>query len=164
VSLPRYATLCRSESGEESDDTPQFLPPPADVPSFFPDPEFKHRNPLHDANEVRDYGKKEFGFVGSRKTKVMFTCKRCDTRTMKMVNRVSIEQGVVIIQCDGCKVRHLLVDNLGWYTSDKLPRSIDEMAALSGESVNRVPEDVFALEEMFYFDSAAGSDQIPPSV
>jgi protein import protein ZIM17 len=31
------------------------------------------------------------------------------------MSKKSYEQGVVLITCDGCKKRHLIADNLGWF-------------------------------------------------
>ena len=64
---------------------------------------------------------------------IAFTCSVCGLRQVrpndrlfrltkdgglpqsKSMSKRSYEQGVVLITCDGCKNRHLIADNLGWF-------------------------------------------------
>lgn len=46
---------------------------------------------------------------------ISFTCNQCQTRSRKTFSRLAYQQGVVLVTCDGCKVRHLIADNLGWF-------------------------------------------------
>jgi protein import protein ZIM17 len=65
---------------------------------------------------------------------LVFTCGRCNTRSMKKFTRLSYEKGVVIIQCPGCKSLHLVADNLGWFGDEK---NIEEIVKAKGETVLR---------------------------
>jgi len=48
-----------------------------------------------------------------RRTKLIsFICKVCETRVTKQVNPLALQRGTVLIECDGCKERHVIADNL----------------------------------------------------
>ncbi|KAF6003682.1 hypothetical protein F1559_004464 [Cyanidiococcus yangmingshanensis] len=92
--------------------------------------------------------------VGSEKIAIAFTCARCETRVRKRFSRHAYLNGIVIISCPGCQVRHLIADNIGWFKD--IPRSagragyhIDDFA-----KVERVSMEVFELEESFYSTKA----------
>ena len=54
------------------------------------------------------------GPFSKRRTKQLsFTCKLCGTRMTKLINPHAWENGAIVILCDGCGVKHQLVDNLG---------------------------------------------------
>ncbi|KAJ3111812.1 hypothetical protein HDU96_005324 [Phlyctochytrium bullatum] len=68
-----------------------------------------------------------------------FTCKVCNTRSHKTMTKQAYERGVVIIQCDGCKNRHLIADHLGWFDTTQGPLgTIEEIMARKGEGVVRL--------------------------
>lgn len=47
---------------------------------------------------------------------IQFTCKVCDHRQTKTFTKHAYEKGIVIVECDGCKNRHLIADNLSWFS------------------------------------------------
>lgn len=49
---------------------------------------------------------------------MIFTCKKCKTRSYKKFTKHAYNKGVVIVQCPGCKNLHLIADNIGSPTSD----------------------------------------------
>lgn len=51
---------------------------------------------------------------------IMFTCKKCDTKQSKFFTKNAYHQGVVLIRCEGCSAFHLIADNLGWFSDDKI--------------------------------------------
>lgn len=92
-----------------------------------------------------------FGFVGAEKLGVSFTCTAgdCGTRISKMIRRSSYEKGTVLIQCPTCRIKHIISDNLGWYsdTASNL-NNIEKIAESKGERVIRVDSRVFGLESL----------------
>jgi len=50
---------------------------------------------------------------------IIYTCKRCDTRSSQQFARLSYEEGTVIVRCPGCKVLHLIADNKGIFTDER---------------------------------------------
>lgn len=107
----------------------------------------------------------------SKKFKIQYTCKVCDTRNSHSVSRIAYRNGVVIAMCKGCQSKHLLADNLGWsnYVGgfdfdggetdiEKYMENRDQEAKENGigeggdDLVMRVDQDVFDLETMLYKD------------
>ncbi|CAM0943104.1 unnamed protein product [Alopecurus aequalis] len=78
---------------------------------------------------------------------MIFTCKVCDTRSMKMASRESYENGVVVARCGGCNNLHLMADRLGWFGQ---PGSIEDFLAEKGEEVKKGATDTlsFTLEDL----------------
>ncbi|KAI0698382.1 DNL zinc finger-domain-containing protein [Cytidiella melzeri] len=71
-----------------------------------------------------------------------FTCtvSECDTRSTHEFTKRSYERGIVIVQCPGCKNRHLIADHLSWFkdsTEDGKLRTIEDLMKAKGEKVRR---------------------------
>jgi len=88
-----------------------------------------------DGDNRRQLGKLE------RKLKLMFTCKKCSTRTSKLISKLAYDKGVVIVRCDGCKNNHLIADNLGWFSKINSSINIEKLMALKGETVRKIMND-----------------------
>ncbi|KAH8605443.1 DNL zinc finger [Trypanosoma vivax] len=75
--------------------------------------------------------------IGTKKADMVaaFTCGRCDHRTVKKFSKHAYTKGIVIVQCPSCEVRHLLADNLGWFTDEA--RNIEDILREKGESFVR---------------------------
>lgn len=73
---------------------------------------------------------------------IIFTCKVCDTRSIKTVCRESYTKGVVVARCDGCNNLHLIADRLGWFGE---PSSVEEFLAARGEEVKKGSVDTINL-------------------
>lgn len=69
-----------------------------------------------------------------RKVELVYRCKLCNTRNSKLVTEAAYSRGVVILQCDGCAVNHLIIDNLGWFANTK-GKSFDEVLAENSDVV-----------------------------
>ncbi|XP_077221682.1 zim17-type zinc finger protein [Tasmannia lanceolata] len=65
---------------------------------------------------------------------MVFTCKVCETRSVKTTCRESYEKGVVVARCEGCNNLHLIADRLGWFGE---PGSIEDLLAARGEEVKK---------------------------
>ncbi|CAL5227385.1 g10338 [Coccomyxa viridis] len=73
--------------------------------------------------------------ASSKDMMAVFTCTKCDTRSAKPFSKRAYEHGVVIVQCPGCKGRHLLADRLGWFGEDG---SVEDILARHGQDVKKV--------------------------
>ncbi|KAH9992438.1 DNL zinc finger-domain-containing protein [Russula vinacea] len=71
-----------------------------------------------------------------------FTCTAgtCSTRSTHQFTKRAYEKGIVLIECPGCKTRHLIADNLGWFkdsTEDGKLRNVEDILRARGEAVHR---------------------------
>lgn len=73
-----------------------------------------------------------------------FTCKSCSTRSHHLMGKLAYKKGTVIIQCPGCKQRHLIADHLDWFDNDHRlgKRTIEEVLEERGETITRTLEGV----------------------
>ncbi|EDV92231.1 uncharacterized protein LOC6565925 [Drosophila grimshawi] len=67
-----------------------------------------------------------------RRMEIVYMCKLCNTRNTKTISEEAYYSGVVILQCDGCAVQHLIKDNLGLFAHGE---SIDEVLSKRQERV-----------------------------
>lgn len=76
---------------------------------------------------------------------IAFTCKKCETRSSHTFSKQAYTKGSVLIQCPGCKNRHLIADNLKIFRDDKV--NLEDLLKAHGESVATTPEDL-AFEDI----------------
>lgn len=76
---------------------------------------------------------------------IAFTCKKCDTRSSHTFSRQSYYKGSVLIQCPGCKNRHLIADNLKIFHDNNF--NLEDVLGAKGESVATGTEDL-AFEDI----------------
>lgn len=74
--------------------------------------------------------------------KLMFTCKKCNTRTSKLISKLAYNKGVVIVRCDGCNNNHLIADHLGWFSEINSRINIEKLMTLKGETVRKIMNDM----------------------
>lgn len=75
------------------------------------------------------------------KLSITFTCtvEGCGERSTHQFTRHSYEKGIVLVQCPGCKNRHLIADHLGWFkeSTEGNLRTIEDILKARGEAVKR---------------------------
>ena len=70
---------------------------------------------------------------------IAFTCTVCGLRQGKSMSKGAYEEGVVLITCDGCKSRHLIADNLGWFGDDN--SNVESILAEKGLDVRKLSDE-----------------------
>ncbi|KAL9713825.1 hypothetical protein Ac2012v2_003436 [Leucoagaricus gongylophorus] len=75
------------------------------------------------------------------KLSITFTCtvEGCGERSTHQFTRHSYEKGIVLVQCPGCKNRHLIADHLGWFkeSTEGNLHTIEDILKARGEAVKR---------------------------
>jgi protein import protein ZIM17 len=109
---------------------------------------------------------------------IVFTCTKCETRSIKGMTRHAYEKGIVIVRCGGCDVLHLIADNIGWFPEDDIHpqeskvHNIERMLSAKGEIVRRVtqdglvslsPEELAEIQKLATSSSAAAAGSSPSS-
>ncbi|KAI9340367.1 DNL zinc finger-domain-containing protein [Pilaira anomala] len=82
----------------------------------------------------------------NHKMLIGFTCKVCQDRSHHVMSKHSYTKGVVLIQCPGCKNRHLIADNLGWFRDGKT--NIEDLVKEKGEAIRHVVVDDQGVERL----------------
>lgn len=90
---------------------------------------------------------------GGRKLAIIFTCTQCETRSAKQFTEHSYKHGVVIATCPGCQNKHLIADNLGFFSEDKTEGwNIETAMSKLGENVRVATNDdvlELSLEDIY---------------
>ncbi|KAF8691758.1 hypothetical protein HU200_040151 [Digitaria exilis] len=121
------------EPSKDQEEDSKTEPAPASVP--VKDPSFKVR----DISNLKISPRHDLAMV--------FTCRVCETRSVKMASRDSYDNGVVVARCGGCNNLHLIADRLGWFGE---PGSIEDFLAAKGEEVKKGSTDTlnFSLDDL----------------
>lgn len=68
-----------------------------------------------------------------------FTCNVCSERSHHVMSKLAYTKGVVLIECPGCKNRHLIADNLGWFRDQKT--TVEDIIQERGEAIRKIVVD-----------------------
>eukprot|EP00754_Rhynchopus_humris_P045568 Rhum_TRINITY_DN5048_c0_g1::Rhum_TRINITY_DN5048_c0_g1_i1::g.16412::m.16412/K17808/ZIM17, DNLZ, Tim15; mitochondrial protein import protein ZIM17 len=69
---------------------------------------------------------------------LLFECRVCKTQAVKQFSKQSYTEGVVLIQCPGCKNKHVIADNLGWFYDMGEDNNIEKQMKSEGNELDRV--------------------------
>ncbi|KAF4593053.1 hypothetical protein EYR38_008763 [Pleurotus pulmonarius] len=71
-----------------------------------------------------------------------FTCTagECHERSTHTFTKRAYERGIVLVECPGCKNRHLIADHIGWFkesTEEGKLKTVEDLLRARGEKVRR---------------------------
>ena len=69
-----------------------------------------------------------------------FTCKKCDTRSSHVMSKQAYESGTIMVQCPGCKSRHLIADHLKIFSDNRI--KLEDILKAQGEGIKTGTEDL----------------------
>ncbi|KAG0374414.1 Threonine synthase-like 1 [Mortierella sp. AD032] len=90
-----------------------------------------------------------------------FTCTVCNHRSHKTMSKHAYQHGVVIMQCDHCKNRHLIADHLGWFKNGGV--TVEDLVKEKGEEVRKLTKS-YQLVKDGEMSSGPGSVSVAGSV
>lgn len=64
---------------------------------------------------------------------ISFTCKKCNTRSSHLMSKQAYTKGTVLIECPGCKNRHLIADHLKIFSDNRI--TIEDILKAKGEAL-----------------------------
>ncbi|KAI8880041.1 zf-DNL-domain-containing protein [Backusella circina FSU 941] len=82
----------------------------------------------------------------NHKMLIGFTCQVCQERSHHVMSKRAYTKGVVLIQCPGCKNRHLIADNLGWFQDSKT--TVEDLVKEKGEAIRKIVVDEDGVEKL----------------
>jgi protein import protein ZIM17 len=71
---------------------------------------------------------------------IAFTCKKCDTRSSHVMSKQAYEHGTILVQCPGCKSRHLIADHLKIFSDNRI--KLEDILKAQGEGIKTGTDDL----------------------
>ncbi|KAL8287555.1 hypothetical protein RQP46_003413 [Phenoliferia psychrophenolica] len=122
--------------------TPESSPSPSTAPELAETEEVSAPPKRHAIGQIK------------RRLQITFTCTApvetspdsdetvpCSHRSTHEFSKRSYDHGIVLIECPGCKNRHLIADNLSWFSSTPSP-GFPEGLPIGGKQPSRTVEDL----------------------
>lgn len=104
--------------------------------------DMKRTRPIVQSNSVDLSAASEMKISQRHNLAMVYTCKVCETRSVKTMSRESYEKGIVIVRCGGCNNLHLIADRLGWFGE---PSSVEDFLRARGEQIRKGVQDSYEL-------------------
>ncbi|KAH9292934.1 hypothetical protein KI387_041882, partial [Taxus chinensis] len=102
------------------------------------DTEMEMSNPVVKSKSVEFSAVSDTKVAKRHNLAMVYTCRVCETRSVKTMSRESYEKGIVIVRCGGCNNLHLIADRLGWFGE---PSSVEDFLRTKGEEIWRGSQD-----------------------
>ncbi|KAG0029970.1 Threonine synthase-like 1 [Podila clonocystis] len=113
-----------------------FVPPSQSedqTPSLDEHIQHQHQNPIPPNTEPK------------ARMLIGFTCTVCQHRSHKTMSKHAYNHGVVIMQCDHCKNRHLIADHLGWFKNGGV--TVEDLVKEKGETVQKLTREYQLIKD-----------------
>ncbi|KAH9935989.1 DNL zinc finger-domain-containing protein [Epithele typhae] len=113
----------------------------------------QHSHPAPTSTEADGAPQKHLTFQAPEpRLSISFTCtvEGCSHRSTHEFTKRSYTKGIVMVECPGCKNRHLIADNLGWFkesTQDGKLKTVEDLMRAKGEKVKRGAIDAAGVVE-----------------
>ncbi|KAF9096705.1 hypothetical protein BGX29_003610 [Mortierella sp. GBA35] len=117
-------TLNRQPTNPLHIDDPSTTSPTSTSPPIDDDIQPQHKNPIPPNTDPK------------ARMLIGFTCTVCNHRSHKTMSKHAYDHGVVIMQCDHCKNRHLIADHLGWFKNRGV--TVEDLVKERGETVQKL--------------------------
>ncbi|KAF9343680.1 Threonine synthase-like 1 [Mortierella sp. AD094] len=89
-----------------------------------------------------------------------FTCTVCNHRAHKTMSKHAYNHGIVIMQCDHCKNRHLIADHLGWFKDGGV--TVEDLVKAKGETVQKLTKSFQLVKDGQATLSSSSPSSLPP--
>lgn len=131
-----------------------FVPPSSSQPEMTPPLDehiqSQHKNPIPPNTDPK------------ARMLIGFTCTVCQHRSHKTMSKHAYNHGVVIMQCDHCKNRHLIADHLGWFKNGGV--TVEDLVKEKGETVQKLTREYQLIKDGGVGAASSGGSTIAKSV
>ncbi|KAF9314164.1 Threonine synthase-like 1 [Podila horticola] len=133
---PFHLSIRTWDQKKEDPSSTHFVPP--SQPGQQAPPLDEHIQPQHQNPIPPNTNPKARMLIG-------FTCTVCQHRSHKTMSKHAYDHGVVIMQCDHCKNRHLIADHLGWFKNGGV--TVEDLVKEKGETVQKLTREYQLIKD-----------------